>query len=109
MDMMSLYLQLSDTLGWGSMRIDVALPALHRIVSHYIGIIFDTTGDIIAPENAVSALIEHWRPDYIFALLVVDDVFKMGTEKEREFISIRLQIEGLMKDGFEFIGANWFE
>lgn len=104
---LSSYCSLASRLGWSSMQVSVAIPAIDKIVTNYINLIADCTGDVIDPEDAVAALIE-WNSDAIFDLLVEGDYTTFGTSHLHE---LRGEIEWCMMNGFEFVEAinEWWK
>lgn len=101
------YCALASRLGWGAMQVDIAVPAIVRIITNYINLIADCTGDALTPEDAVAVLIT-WNSDGIFDLLVEDDFTTFGTSHLHE---LREEIEWFMMNGFEFVDAikEWWK
>lgn len=90
------------------MQVSVAIPAIDKIVTNYINLIADCTGDVIDPEDAVAVLIG-WNSDAIFDLLVEGDYTTFGTSHLHE---LRGEIEWLMKKRkFQFVNAikEWYK
>ncbi len=90
----SSYCALASRLGWGAMQVSVAIPALNKIVTNYINLVADCTGDVLDPEDAVAILIG-WESDSIFDLLVEDDFTTFGISHLHE---LRGEIEWLMRE-----------
>lgn len=104
----SSYCSLASRLGWGSMQVSVVIPAIDKIITNYINLIADCTGDVIDPEDAVSVLIG-WNSDAIFDLLVENDYTTFGTSHLHE---LRGEIEWLMKERkYQFVEAikEWYK
>lgn len=103
----SSYCALASRLGWGDMQVDIAVPAIVRIITNYINLIADCTGDVLTPEDAVAVLIT-WKSDSIFDLLVEDNYTTFGTSHLHE---LRGEIEWFMMNGFEFVDAikEWWK
>lgn len=102
------YCALASRLGWGSMQVSVAIPAIDKIVTNYINLVADCTGDIIDPEDAVAILLR-WKSDSIFDLLVEDDFTTFGTSRLHE---LRGEIEWFMREyGCQFVEAikEWYK
>lgn len=77
------YQALSKKLGWNDMLIQIAVPAIDKIVTNQLGHINDCTGDVLAPEVAVDALLlESWSPAEIFSLLVSPDYLEWTKDKD---------------------------
>lgn len=90
------------------MQVSVAIPAIDKIVTNYINLIADCTGDAIDPEDAVSVLIG-WNSDAIFDLLVENDYTTFGISHLHE---LRREIEWLMKERkYQFVEAikEWYK
>lgn len=104
---LSNYSSLASRLGWENMQAEVAIPALNKIVTNYINLIADCTGDVIDPDDAVAVLIS-WNPDSVFDLLVEDDFTTFGTSHLHE---LREDIEWGMRIGFAFMDAlkGWWK
>lgn len=91
------------------MQVSVAIPAIDKIVTNYINLIADCTGDVIDPEDAVAVLIGWESSDAIFDLLVEDDYTTFGTSHLHE---LRGEIEWLMKEReYQFVDAisEWYK
>lgn len=104
----SSYCALASRLGWGAMQVSVAIPAIDKIVTNYINLVADCTGDVLDPEDAVAVLIG-WESDSIFDLLVEDDFTTFGTSHLHE---LRGEIEWLMKEcECQFVEAikEWYK
>jgi len=102
------YCALASRLGWGAMQVSVAIPALNKIITNYINLVADCTGDVLDPEDAVAILIG-WNSDAIFDLLVEDDFTTFGTSRLHE---LRGEIEWLMKEfKCQFVEAikEWYK
>ena len=72
----------------------------------------ERTGDVLSPEEAVPALLEHYTADDIFGLLGDDgDINYLGSEHEQLFISLRGEIEMEMRKGvpFNLAIAEWYK
>lgn len=106
------YTSLAHKLGWDDMQSHIAIPAIILILSHYIGMIFDATGDIIGPDDATAVLVANWDANEIFGLLLMDDFLKYeGSEELSQFISLRGEIEDYMRKGYthEQAIAEWYK
>lgn len=104
------HLAISEKLGWGDMSAEIAMPAINRIITNYLSMINERTGDVISPEDAVPALLENYTADQIFGLLGDDgDLNYLGSDNERTFIALRDEIEVWMKMGntFEEARREW--
>ena len=91
------------------MQVSVAIPAIDKIVTNYINLIADCTGDVIDPEDAVAVLIGWESSDAIFDLLVEDDYTTFGTSHLHE---LRGEIEWFMKEReYQFVEAikEWYK
>lgn len=97
-----LHLAISDKLGWGDMLAEIALPAIDTIVSHYIGLISDATGDILRPEDAAQFLVNHWHSEDIFGLLWLNELGYEDSPELAQFISLRGEIEDYMRHGCNY-------
>lgn len=106
-----LHLAISDKLGWGDMLAEIALPAIDTIVSHYIGLISDATGDVLRPDHAAEFLINHWNSDSIFGLLWLNELGYEDSSELAQFISLRGKIETDMRHGYNYQEAiaEWFK
>ena len=105
------HLQLIDKLGWGDMLAEIAIPAIDSILSNYIGNIAEATGDVLDSELAASCLIDKWDGDHIFGLLAATSSRFYGSEDEKLFISLRNEIEYLMRNDepHELAIAEWWK
>lgn len=103
----SYHLAISNKLGWGDMLAEIALPAINKIITNFLGMINERTGDVLSPEDVVPALLENYTADDIFGLLGDDgDPNYLGSENEKMFISLRYEIEEFMRIGFTFEDAR---
>ena len=103
----SYHLAISNKLGWGDMLAEIALPAINMIISNFLGMINDRTGDVLSPEEVTPALLENYTADDIFGLLGDDgDLNYLGSPQEKVFVSLRFEIEAFMRDGFSFVEAR---
>lgn len=103
---LSNYCALASRLGWGAMQVDIAVPAIDKIISHFMWLESERHGATINPEDAVAVLLENWKADQIFGLLgCTDDLNYLGSKDEHDFISIRKEIEECMFMGLSFIDA----
>lgn len=101
------HLAISNKLGWGDMLAKIALPAINMIISNFLGMIFDRTGDVLSPEEVTPALLEHYTADDIFGLLGDNgDLNYLGSPTETTFISLRFEIEVFMRKGVSFEEAR---
>lgn len=97
-----LHLAISNKLGWGDILAEIALPAINTIVSHYIGLVSDATGDILRPDLAAEFLVNHWDSNSIFGLLWLNELGYEDSPELAQFISIRGEIEADMRMGFSY-------
>ena len=106
-----LHLAISDKLGWGDMLAEIALPAIDTIVSHFIGLISDATGDILRPDHAAEYLINHGDSDFIFGLLWLNELGYEDSPELAQFFSLRGEIEDCMRRGMDYQTAinEWFK
>jgi hypothetical protein len=106
-----LHLAISAKLGWGDMLAKIALPAIDTIVSHFIGFIFDATGDVLRPNHAAEFLINRWDSDSIFGLLWLNELGYADSPEFTQFISLRGEIEAYMRRGYNYQEAiaEWFK
>jgi hypothetical protein len=104
---LSNYCALASRLGWGAMQVDIAVPAIDKIVSHFMWLENERHGATITPEEAVAILLENWKADQIFGLLgCTDDPNYLGSKDESDFIAIRKEIEECMFMGFSFVDST---
>jgi len=114
-----LHLAISEKLGWGDMLAEVALPAIDRIISHFLGQIADATGDVL-PMCAAEALVVYpkWTPDDIFGLLCPDELSSVRCVSGFDphfpyemFVGLRGEIEEYMRRGMDYQTAiaEWFK
>lgn len=107
----NLYQALSKKLGWDDMLIQIACPAIDRIITNHLGHINDATGDVLSPEDSAAALLrDSWTPDDIFSLLVSPDYQEWMKEKDL-FTSLRFEIEEWMRRGnsYQEAIAEWYK
>lgn len=107
----SFHTALSKKLGWDAMLAKVALPAIDRIITNHLSHINDCTGDVLSPEDSVTALLrDSWTPDDIFSLLVSPDYQEWMKEKDL-FTSLRFEIEEWMRRGssYQEAIAEWYK
>lgn len=114
-----LHLAISEKLGWGDMLAEIALPAIDRIISRFLGKIAETTGDVL-PMYAAEVLVIYpkWTPDIIFGLLCPDELSSVrcvpGFDPHfpyEMFIGLRGEIESYMRNGYNYQEAiaEWFK
>jgi hypothetical protein len=106
-----LYQALSKKLGWDDMLIQVAIPAIDKIVTNAISHIADCTGDVLCADSVADALLQDsWTPDDIFSLLVSPDYQEWQKEKDL-FTSLRFEIETFMRRDMSHIEAiaEWYK
>ena len=104
---LSNYCALASRLGWGAMQVDIAVPAIDKIISHFMWLENERHGATITPEEAVAILLENWKADQIFGLLgCTDDPNYLGSKDESDFISMRKDIEYFMFRGYMFNNAR---
>ena len=106
-----IHLAISKKLGWGDMLAKIALPAIDCIISHFLGLISDATGDVL-PIDAAEVLVTSpaWTPDEIFGLLCTDGGDPMSSPV-MQFIGLREEIETYMRRGMDFESAinEWYK
>lgn len=96
------HLALCEKLGWNDMLVQIAIPAIENIISSFIWMIEERHGETILPEEACTILLNEWDADSIFGLLCYnDDPNYLGSAVEQNFIKVRSEIEGFMREGFE--------
>lgn len=114
-----LHLAISDKLGWGDMLAEIALPAIDRIISRFLGNIAEATGDVL-PMDAAEVLVIYpkWTPDDIFGLLCPDELSSVRCTPDFDphfpyemFIDLRGEIEEYMRRGMDYQTAinEWFK
>lgn len=106
-----LYQALSKKLGWDDMLIQIACPAIDRIISNRLRHINDRTSAVLAPETVAASLLQDsWTPDDIFSLLVSPDYQEWMKEKDL-FTSLRFEIEDFMRRGntCEVAISEWYK
>ena len=106
-----LYQALSKKLGWDDMLIQVAIPAIDKIVTNAISHIADCTGDVLCADSVADSLLQDsWTPDDIFSLLVSPD-YQEWQKKKDLFTSLRFEIETFMRRGMSHIEAiaEWYK
>ena len=107
----NLYQALSKKLGWDDMLIQIACPAIDRIVTNAISHIADCTGDVLCADSVADSLLQDsWTPDDIFSLLVSPDYQEWQKEKDL-FTSLRFEIEEWMRCGssYQEAIAEWYK
>ena len=103
---LSNYYALASRLGWSDMQEDIVVPAIDKIISHFMWLESERHGATITPEEAVAILLENWKADQIFGLLgCTDDLNYLGSKDESDFIAIRKEIEECMFMGFSFVDS----
>lgn len=118
-DNLSLYLAISDKLGWGAMLASVAIPAINKIINNYVNIeseIYGITVEDIWENGEFSEGIKkdilNIPADYLFGYLYIasiDDCYDQ--ESCYMFRSLRWDIEREMFNGSPYWVAidKWFE
>lgn len=100
------HLAISNKLGWDAMDVEIAIPAIDRILSNFLWLISERHGADATPEEAAAILLENYTADDIFGLLgCTDDPNYLGSKDEHDFINLRGEIESFMFAGFDFIDA----
>lgn len=95
-----LHLAISNKLGWGGMLAEIALPAIDRMITNYIGHVSDATGDILSVEDAGSVM-SGFESDDLFSL-IASPYYPEWEYMRNDFIRLRSAIEADMRMGFSY-------
>lgn len=103
------HLAISNKLGWGDMLAEIALPAIDRMITNYIGHFSDATGDILSVEDAGSVM-SGFESDDLFSL-IASPYYPEWEQMRDDLINLRGEIEEYMRRGYDYQTAiaEWFK
>ena len=114
-----IHLAISEKLGWGDMLAEIALPAIDRMISHFLEQGSKDAGFVLPMDAAELIVIyPNWTSDDIFGLLCPDELSSVRCVSGFDphfpyemFVGLRGEIETYMRRGMDYQTAiaEWFK